>query len=62
MPDCVPFGSPTMSDWAHLTGIPAVKLGPGISEVSHTANEWVSLPMVERAVESYASIARRLMA
>lgn len=61
IPGCKPFGSPTMSDWAHLTGIPAVKLGPGISEVSHTANEWVALPMVERAVGSYAAIARSLL-
>jgi len=61
LPGCVPFGSPTMSDWAHLTGIPAVKLGPGISEVSHTANEWVGLSMVERAVGSYAAIARSLL-
>ena len=60
IPDCKPFGSPTMSDWAHLTGIPALKLGPGISDVSHTANEWVALPMVERAVGGYARIARRL--
>jgi acetylornithine deacetylase len=61
LPGCVPFGSPTMSDWAHLTGIPAVKLGPGISEVSHTANEWVGLPMVERAVDSYVDIAQHLL-
>ncbi len=60
LPGCRPFGSPTMSDWAHLAGIPAVKLGPGISEVSHTANEWVSLAMVERAVGVYAAIAREL--
>jgi acetylornithine deacetylase len=61
LPGCVPFGSPTMSDWAHLTGIPAVKLGPGLSEVSHTANEWVNLPMVERAVDSYVDIAQHLL-
>jgi acetylornithine deacetylase len=28
-PDARPHGSPTVSDWAHLRGIPAVKIGPG---------------------------------
>lgn len=62
LPDAIPFGSPTLSDWAHLTGVPAVKLGPGLSEVSHTANEWVELAMVERAVQVYEGIARRFLA
>ncbi len=60
-PDGRPFGSPTLSDWAHLKAIPAVKIGPGLSEVSHTANEWVSLPEVERAVEVYERIARHYL-
>jgi acetylornithine deacetylase len=58
LPEARPFGSPTLSDWAHLRGIPAVKLGPGISEVSHTADEWVELAAVERAVPVYEAIAR----
>jgi acetylornithine deacetylase len=58
LPNASPFGSPTLSDWAHLKGIPAVKLGPGISEVSHTTDEWVELAQVERAVGVYEAIAR----
>ena len=56
LPEAVPFGSPTLSDWAHLVDVPAVKLGPGLSEVSHTANEWVDLRMVDRAAPAYAAI------
>lgn len=56
-PGAVPFGSPTLSDWAHLR-VPAVKIGPGLSEISHTTNEWVDLAMVERAVGVYEGIVR----
>lgn len=58
LPDARPFGSPTLSDWAHLAGVPAVKLGPGLSEVSHTTEEWVELAQVERAADAYRQIAR----
>ncbi len=58
-PDGVPFGSPTLSDWAHLVGVPAIKIGPGLSEVSHTTDEWVEIAMVERAPAIYERIARR---
>jgi acetylornithine deacetylase len=50
-----PFDSPTLSDWAHLHGVAAIKWGPGLSEVSHTADEWVELAMVERAAGAYLS-------
>lgn len=62
LPDARPFGSPTLSDWAHLRGVAAVKLGPGISEVSHTVDEWVELAQVERAVGVYEHIARAFTA
>lgn len=52
------FGSPTMSDWVHLRGIPAVKIGPGHSERSHTANEFVELEQVAQARALYAEVAR----
>lgn len=58
IPDARPFGSPTVSDWAHLKGIAAVKIGPGISEVSHTVDEWVDLRQVDEAVAVYERIAR----
>jgi acetylornithine deacetylase len=46
------FASPTLSDWAHLS-CPAIKWGPGMSEVSHTADEWVELATVDEAVGAY---------
>jgi len=58
LPKCRPFGSPTLSDWVNLAHVPAVKLGPGLSEVSHTRNEWVELSMVRRAATAYEQIAR----
>jgi acetylornithine deacetylase len=35
------FGSATLSDLALADGIPAIKCGPGVSERSHTADEFV---------------------
>ena len=52
-PQAATFSSPTLSDWAHLRDVAAVKWGPGRSEVSHTADEWVQLPMVREAVGAY---------
>jgi acetylornithine deacetylase len=49
----VEFASPTLSDWAHLHGVSAVKWGPGRSERSHTADEWVEVSQVEAAVGAY---------
>lgn len=61
-PEGRPFGSPTLSDWAHAPHIPAVKMGPGLSEVSHTADEWIELAQVESAAKLYAEIARAFFA
>ena len=57
--DAEPFGSPTASDWIHLADVPAVKIGPGRSELSHTPDEHVEIDQLERAVEVYVEIARR---
>lgn len=56
------FGSPTMSDWVHLRGVPTVKIGPGDSERSHTPNESVALSDVTRAHALYRDVARRFLA
>jgi acetylornithine deacetylase len=41
-PEARVYGSPTLSDMVFLQGVPAVKCGPGSSERSHTADEFVS--------------------
>lgn len=40
-PQSVTFGSPTMSDQVFFTGFPTIKCGPGLSERSHTGDEFV---------------------
>ena len=48
----VPFGSPTLSDQA-LMRFPSVKIGPGRSSRSHTADEYIMLREIEEAIELY---------
>jgi acetylornithine deacetylase len=40
-PEARLYGSATLSDLVFMEGIPAIKCGPGRSERSHTADEWV---------------------
>ena len=60
--DATPFGSPTASDWVFVHDVPAVKLGPGRSELSHTADEHVEIDQLTRAVEAYRQIIRHYFA
>ncbi len=62
LPDATPFGSPTMSDWLFLRDVPAVKIGPSRSELSHTPDERVRLSDVDDAAHAYAAIARAYFA
>lgn len=50
-----PFGSPTLSDQA-LMRFPSVKLGPGQSSRSHTADEYILLSEIERAIPLYIEL------
>ena len=58
LPDAEPVGSPTCSDWVFLHDAPAVKLGPGPSERSHTAEERIEIDEVHRAVTAYRDLIR----
>jgi len=49
------FGSPTLSDQA-LLPFPSVKIGPGDSARSHTANEFVLLKELEESIEIYVGL------
>lgn len=49
------FGSPTMSDQAVLR-VPSVKIGPGLSERSHTAGEYITLEELRRGLEIYPAL------
>jgi acetylornithine deacetylase len=52
------FGSPTMSDQALLT-VPSVKIGPGRSERSHTAGEYILVEELERGLRVYHELLER---
>lgn len=47
-----PFGSPTLSDQA-LMSFPSLKLGPGQSSRSHSAEEYICISEIEQAIETY---------
>lgn len=49
-------GSNTMSDMALLVGIPAVKCGPGRTERSHTADEYVTADELQAGVDFYTTL------
>ncbi len=49
------FGSPTLSDQA-LLPFDSVKIGPGDSARSHTANEYVLIKEIEEAIDIYVKL------
>ncbi len=50
-----PFGSPTLSDQA-LMRFPSLKLGPGESSRSHTADEYIKISEIDRAISLYTKL------
>ena len=55
-----PFGSPTLSDQA-LMSFPSVKIGPGDSSRSHTANEYIRLSEIREAIDLYVRLLNGLV-
>ncbi|MCU0428790.1 MAG: M20 family metallo-hydrolase [Cytophagaceae bacterium] len=55
-----PYGSPTTSDQA-LIPVPSVKMGPGNSARSHSANEFIYLIEIEEGIERYIKILEELV-
>ena len=51
----MPFGSPTLSDQA-LMAFPSLKIGPGKSSRSHSANEFICMSEIEEAIDLYLQI------
>lgn len=50
-----PFGSPTLSDQA-LMPFPSLKLGPGESSRSHSADEFIRVSEIRRAIDLYVRL------
>jgi acetylornithine deacetylase/succinyl-diaminopimelate desuccinylase-like protein len=53
------YGSPTTSDQA-LIPIPSIKMGPGDSARSHSADEFIYLEEIEQGIESYITLIEKL--
>lgn len=56
----VPFGSPTLSDQA-LMRFPSLKMGPGESSRSHTADEFIEIKEIEEAIPLYLQLLHGLI-
>lgn len=54
------YGSPTLSDQA-LMPFPSLKMGPGDSARSHTADEYIELKEIEEGVALYTQILGQLL-
>jgi len=54
------FGSPTLSDQA-LMPFPSMKIGPGNSSRSHTANEYILCSEIENAIQTYVNLLDQLI-
>ena len=54
------YGSPTLSDQSVLT-CPSLKLGPGDSTRSHTADEFIYLAEIEEGIKIYIELLERVL-
>lgn len=54
------YGSPTLSDQA-LMPFPSVKIGPGDSARSHTADEYIGLEELEAGINFYINLLNKLL-
>lgn len=54
------YGSPTLSDQAVLS-CPSLKLGPGDSTRSHTADEFIYIQEIEEGIELYIQLVEKIV-
>jgi acetylornithine deacetylase len=54
------YGSPTTSDKA-LMSFPALKMGPGDSSRSHSANEYIYIDEIKKGIELYIALLNELL-
>ncbi|MCI9608130.1 MAG: M20 family metallo-hydrolase [Muribaculaceae bacterium] len=55
-----PFVSPTMSDMAVMNSFPTLKIGPGESSRSHSADEYIEIDEIHRGINTYIDIINNL--
>ena len=49
------YGSPTLSDQSKIS-FPSIKIGPGDSTRSHTANEFIYIDEIKKAIPIYLNL------
>ena len=54
------FISPTTSDMALMHGIPSLKMGPGESSRSHSADEYICLSEISDGIDTYIKLIKSL--
>jgi len=54
------YGSPTLSDQTNLT-CPSLKLGPGLSTRSHSADEFIYLQEIKQGIDLYIKIFNKIL-
>lgn len=54
------FASPTLSDQANINA-PSIKMGPGLSERSHTANEFIYLSEIADGIHKYIQLLEEII-
>jgi len=54
------YGSPTLSDQAMLS-CPSLKLGPGDSTRSHSADEFIYVKEIEEGIEKYIKLLEKAL-
>ncbi|WP_138430442.1 M20 family metallo-hydrolase [Fodinibius saliphilus] len=54
------YGSPTLSDQA-LMPVPSLKIGPGKSARSHTADEFIYLDEIEKGIDGYVNLLNHII-
>jgi acetylornithine deacetylase len=54
------YGSPTTSDQA-LIPVPSVKMGPGDSARSHTADEFIFVDEIRQGIETYINVLNEVL-
>ena len=54
------YGSPTTSDKA-LMPFPALKMGPGDSARSHSANEYIYVNEIEEGIDTYIRLLNQVL-
>ncbi|MFH5883171.1 M20 family metallo-hydrolase [Halalkalibaculum sp. DA3122] len=54
------YGSPTLSDQS-LLPVPSLKMGPGDSNRSHTADEFIKLSEIEEGIDTYIELLSKVL-